>query len=155
VKVSGLNLATPDARHRRPLKFLLYHQSVKRQRTAQARTPQLDSFCIPLQLGAFIRHFVLRKSRNEVPAIRTSGLNRGTVSPANASSCSGQKPIVRPWSLLCRLCCSTRQTAFGSCFKLRAGVAISTSPGCVGTRSLVMPSAIAPVRRMSRHSGSG
>jgi hypothetical protein len=27
--VSGLNLATPDARHRRPLKFFLYHLSVK------------------------------------------------------------------------------------------------------------------------------
>jgi hypothetical protein len=26
---------------------------------------------------------------------------------------------VMPCSLLCRLCCSTRQTAFGSCFKLR------------------------------------
>jgi hypothetical protein len=24
-KVVGLNLVTPDARHRRPLKFLLYH----------------------------------------------------------------------------------------------------------------------------------
>jgi hypothetical protein len=33
--VSGLNLATPDARHRRPLKITLYLPSVKKQRPCQ------------------------------------------------------------------------------------------------------------------------
>ncbi len=67
--VGNLNLVTPDARHRRPLKFLLYHQSVKTQRTAPSSIlPHLDSCCIAvLAGGAFICHFVLRKWQNEVP----------------------------------------------------------------------------------------
>ena len=66
-KVGKPNLVMPDARHRRPLKFLLYHQSVKTQRTAPKSV--LRSWirvALPLRLGAFICHFVLRKRRNEV-----------------------------------------------------------------------------------------
>jgi hypothetical protein len=34
----SLDLATPDARHRRPLKFFLYHPSVKKQRCAKRQS---------------------------------------------------------------------------------------------------------------------
>jgi hypothetical protein len=47
-QVVSLDLATPDARHRRPLKFFLYHRSVKSQST-----------------WFFI--IVLRKPRGQVP----------------------------------------------------------------------------------------
>jgi hypothetical protein len=40
-ELSGFNLATPDARHRRPLKFIFYHQSVKTQRTVPRAYSQL------------------------------------------------------------------------------------------------------------------
>jgi hypothetical protein len=50
-KVSGLDLATPDARHRRPLKFFLYCRSVKNQSvlfhycsTETARPSSRESF---------------------------------------------------------------------------------------------------------------
>jgi hypothetical protein len=53
-KVVGNYLVTPDARHRRPLKFLLYHQSVKTQRTApRALSPSWIRAGLPFRLGCF------------------------------------------------------------------------------------------------------
>jgi hypothetical protein len=52
-KVGKPKLVMPDARHRRPLKFLLYDQSVKTQGIAQDRATQLDSCSIAVAAGCF------------------------------------------------------------------------------------------------------
>lgn len=73
VSLSGLSLATPDARHRRPLKFFLYHSSVKKQRPCQEAKCRSRSVLRLSVMGATrgtpkycISHLFLRKRRNEV-----------------------------------------------------------------------------------------
>ncbi|PYK15995.1 MAG: hypothetical protein DME64_04680 [Verrucomicrobia bacterium] len=74
VKLSGLNLATPDARHRRPLKFLLYQPTVKKQPSCQKGKVSFKKCLTPVRrgrtpgtpTGVCISHLFLRKQQNEV-----------------------------------------------------------------------------------------
>ena len=76
VRCRVLNLATPDARHRRPLKFFLYYPSVKKQSLVQGNVLQTLLPCIAgVNLNASVSRttwvvpfiILLRKSRAEVP----------------------------------------------------------------------------------------